>query len=168
MLTISTAWNYKPDLNIYSWLSEVKALGFDGIELDYQLSRQHLEELSVYLKELNLVVSSVHNFCPTPNDGPSLRHISNYYRLSSLSEIERLKAVEWTKNTIDTAFKFKARAVVVHAGTVESDDDRSVSFFELYKSGKRQTDEFVEKRNEILRMREDKKGPYIDELGKSV
>lgn len=154
MLAISTAWNYKPQGDLKAWLKQIKNLGFDAIEINYSFSRLHLEILPALLKELNLKVVSVHNFCPLPDDASSPRHASNYYRISALNEQERLKAVEWTKKTIDTAKKFNAQVVVVHAGTVElEEEERFPKLFQLYREGKINSPEFKQERERILHQR---------------
>ncbi|OGX18527.1 MAG: hypothetical protein A2Y04_03355 [Omnitrophica WOR_2 bacterium GWC2_45_7] len=168
MLSISTTWNYKPDMNMRAWVSKIHDMGLNAIELDYNISREHLEEIRGLMKEMNLQVTSVHNFCPVPNDGPSERHISNYYRLSSLDKNERQKAVEWTKKTVDTAAGFGAQVVVIHAGTVESEDDRASAVFNLYKRGKRNTKEFLRERDGLLKQRQMLRDRHLNVLVKSL
>ncbi len=168
MLAISTCWNYHPDRDIEEWLLTIKAIGFEAIELDYNITRQHLSQLPEFLKREKLLVSSVHNFCPTPDDGPSPRHKSNYYRLSSVDPKERAKAVHWTKATVDTAVRFGAKAVVLHAGAVEFEDERSTSLSDLYKSGKKESREFTVELERILENRRRNQKPYMEALTQSL
>ncbi|MDP8213509.1 MAG: TIM barrel protein [Candidatus Zapsychrus exili] len=168
MLAISTSWNYKPDNDIKAWLCQVKDLGIDAIEINYSITKEHLDQLYGFVKELNIKVVSVHNFCPVPDDEISPRHNSNYYRLSSLDEDERQKAVCWTKNTIDTAKKFDCPVVVLHAGDVDIDQDiRSKYLFDLYMDGKFKTEEFEQEKSRILKIRKDKSPEHIKALDKS-
>ncbi|MBF0521690.1 MAG: TIM barrel protein [Candidatus Omnitrophica bacterium] len=169
MLAISTTWNYNPDGDIKAWLKQVKALGLNVIELNYSLTREHLAQLPALIKEMDLQVVSVHNFCPLPDvQGPSSRHASNYFRLSSLDEQERQNAVKWTKNTIDTAKSFGASVVVVHAGTVEmGEDDRIPSLFDLFKAGKAGTPEYVAELKRILDKRQKYAPVHLKALDKS-
>ena len=62
MLSISTAW-MDSDTDIKSWLSRIKELGFDAIELGYKIKDSQLKEAKSLLEELQLKVSSIHNFC---------------------------------------------------------------------------------------------------------
>ncbi|MBF0479557.1 MAG: sugar phosphate isomerase/epimerase [Candidatus Omnitrophica bacterium] len=168
MLSLSSCWNYSPDIDIHDWLIQVKELGFNAIELDYHLSRPHLQQIHKTLPKLGLAISSVHNFCPTPDDDPSPRHLSNYYRLSALDEWERKKAVGWTCYTIDTAVEFKAKAIVLHAGMIDSDDIRSKKLFELYMDGQKDSAEFYQERKRILNFRKKNREPYIAALEESL
>lgn len=168
MISISTCWNYSPDMDLYAWLKLAKTLGFDAVELDYNFTRAHLSALPEMLAKLHLKVSSVHNFCPVPDDAPSPRHKSNYYRLSSVDEDERRRAVTWTKSTIDTAVRLGAKAVVVHAGAVEFEDDRSTPLRDLYTQGKKGTEEYAAELERVLSGRKNHRAPYVEAVEKSL
>jgi len=77
MLSISTSW-MDSDTEIKKWLVQIKELGFDAIELSYKVTDSQLKEAEALLGQLQLKVSSIHNFCPVPDDEPSDRHLSNY------------------------------------------------------------------------------------------
>lgn len=168
MLSISTSWMPQPELGLRQWLIMVQSLGFDAIELSYKVTATQLKAFEALLPEFSLKISSIHNFCPTPDDGPSPRHVSNYYRLSSTDETERALAVKWTCIAMDTAKRHGAKVVVIHAGTLDFEDERSPRLFELYTSGQQDTEAFVQERARILRLREEKRGPYIEALDKSL
>lgn len=167
MLAISTSW-MDPGADIKSWLSLVKEMGFDAVELGYRLTAGRLKEAEAFLKDLGLRVSSIHNFCPLPDDGPSRRHPSNYYRLSSVDEHERRRAVQWTTAAMDTAQRVGAGVVVIHAGTLDFEDERSPRLFELYGNGQRDSEEFRRERGRILELREEKKRPFLAALEQSL
>ncbi len=167
MLSISTSW-MDSDADIKEWLAQVKGLGFDAVELSYKVTDDQLRDAEAVLGNLQLKVSSIHNFCPTPDDESSDRHLSNYYRLSSLDEHERRQAVKWTNIAVDTAQRVGAGVVVIHAGTLDFEDERSPKLFDLYVNGQRDSEAFSEERERILTLREEKKGPYIEALEKSL
>ncbi len=168
MLSLSTAWNYGVNRNAREMLSEIKEIGIRSLELGYQLTHKQLEELIPLLAEFKLKVLSVHNFCPLPFDGPSPRHSSNYYRLSSLEQKERELAIKWTKYSIDTAFRVGARAVVIHAGTIELDNDPSPKLFQLYREGKERTQKFQDLRLQLSKARQGKQAIYLNILVESL
>jgi len=168
MLSISTAWNYREDMNALQMLIELKATGLKFLELGYHLRRHQLEELIPLLEPMNFKISSIHNYCPVPDDGHSSRHISNYYRLSALEETERQRAVKWTCNSIDTAVRVGAGVVVIHAGTVELEERQLKQLFDLYQGGKKETKEFIQLRDELLRKRREECSVYLEALQKSL
>jgi sugar phosphate isomerase/epimerase len=168
MLSISTAWNYKPNGDIRQMLLGIKETGLDTIELGYRLTVPEVDKIISLLAELRLKVSSLHNFSPLPNDAPSDRHASNYYRLSAIDEDERRRAVHWTKNTIDVAVKVKAKVVVIHAGMVDNLEDLSHQLLEMGKNGQTQSKEFPEVRDKLLKARRQARGPYIESVVKSL
>ncbi|MBU0469656.1 MAG: sugar phosphate isomerase/epimerase [Candidatus Omnitrophica bacterium] len=167
MLGISTVWNYNTDLDMFMWLISVKDLGLNAIEIDYKVTREQINVIDSLRRDLGIKVLSVHNFCPTPDNGESTRHPSNFYRLTSLDEKERLLAVKWTKNTIDTAAKVDAATVVVHAGTIDFEDGRCHNLFSLHKHGAAQVQAYDDELARILRVRQEIKGPYIEAAIKS-
>jgi sugar phosphate isomerase/epimerase len=167
MLTISTLW-MKPDSDIENWLVQVKNMGVDGIELGHGLKRPRFEEMIGQLEKHKIKVFSLHNFCPIPDDGPSSRHPSNCFRMSSPEEYERQQAVKWTKNTVDSAVRVGAKAVVIHTGCLDFEDERSPKLFELWKAGKKDSQEYKKELERILQLRNEKKAPYIEASEKSL
>lgn len=168
MLGISTAWNYHAGVDMFMWMISVKDLGLSAIEIDYRVSREQIKEIDEIKKDLGIEVVSVHNYCPNPDDGESTRHPSNFYRLTSTDEQERLFAVKWTKNTIGTAKKVGASRVVVHAGTIDFEDERCEKLFNLYKYAKHQDQAYNDELARVLDIRKKTKGPYIEALIKSL
>jgi len=150
------------------WLTQMQSFGLNQIELDYTLTSPQIEEIKKLQAEMGFTVSSVHNFCPTPNDEPSPRHPSNYYRLSSLDDYERNKAVEWTKRCVDTAVSVGGKVVVFHAGTIEEGVDVQKEFITLFKEGKRHAEEFKILREQVLSIRKENSPQHVDVLEQSL
>jgi len=167
-LSISTNWNHKPDLDMKEWLILIKRLGLNAVELSYMITHEQLKVIKPMLKELDISVSSLHNFCPMPNDEPSPRHPSNYYRLSALDDHERNQAVKWTKICIDTAVDVGAEVVIIHAGTIEFKNDPSEHLLKLYSDGKSDSDEFVKTRKNLVELRATHKGEFVKALKNSI
>ncbi len=168
MLSISTSWMPEPEKGITHWLEQIKKIGFTAVELSYKVDHEQLKEAEEVLDELELQVSSIHNFCPTPNDEPSDRHVSNYFRLSALDEHERKQAVKWTKIAIDTAKRVRAKVVVIHAGVVDEEDNRSPQLFKLYTNGRVASKQFENERKRILTLRRERKLFYLRSLEQSL
>ncbi|MDD5645456.1 MAG: sugar phosphate isomerase/epimerase [bacterium] len=98
-------------------INTIKELGFKKVELGFMHSSAFLHRFSALYKERDIEVQSLHNFCPYP-----ITHkypvSPDIYNLSSGDDREREKAISNTINTIDTAVKFGAAAVVLHLGYV--------------------------------------------------
>lgn len=168
MLSISTSWMKEPEKGMRPWLETIKSLGLNSVELSYRVTRDQLADFESIYKKLGISVSSIHNFCPTPDDEKSPRHPSNYYRLSAQDEHERRQAIKWTKIAVDTAARVGAKAVVIHAGTVDVEDERAPKLFEMFTSGKVETEEFSKERERILALRESRRKPYVAALEQSL
>ncbi len=149
-------------------LLEIKNVGLNTIELGYKITVDELTEIKPLLAEMQIQVSSVHNFCPLPNDHPSPRHPSNYYRLTSLDETERKLAVLWTKEAVNTAVSTGAGVVVIHAGTVELPEDLAEGLFKMYKESDLGPGQFEKSRERFIAERKKARGPFMDALVKSL
>ncbi|MCX5657216.1 MAG: TIM barrel protein [Candidatus Omnitrophica bacterium] len=166
---ISTSWKSDLCSDIKRMLSEIRDAGFSAIEVSYNLVPERLLELSRLIGEFDIRVLSVHNFCPMPQERIKGRIAPcDYYRLSSLDEAERLKAIEYTKRSVDTAKSLRAKVLVVHAGTVELDRVFTGKLLELCKEGKANSKEYQIFKEEFLRIREAKKVPYLENTVKSL
>lgn len=168
MLAISLPWTKEDNVDIAKMLKSVVDMGLDSIEFGYTLTHEQVEAMIPLMKQLGLRAASVHNFSPVPNDRPSPRHVSNYYRLTAIDEDERVSAVQWTNHSIDTAVRTGAKVVVIHAGMIELGDPRSPELLNLYKEGKADTPQYEQIRAKLLEERERIKGPYLQALVKSL
>ncbi|MCR4336441.1 MAG: sugar phosphate isomerase/epimerase [Candidatus Omnitrophica bacterium] len=168
MLAISTSWNYVPGGNLRECLQMIRDAGGKAVELGYRITNADLDSILPILQEFNLGVVSLHNFCPRPFDSSNERHPSNHYRLSSIHEEERQRAVFWTKNTIDMAVRVKASVVVIHAGVVDIPDDPCVFLLKAYKEGRGNLEDFEKLRQKVLAARRAQRGPFVDAVIKSL
>ncbi|MCM8779987.1 MAG: sugar phosphate isomerase/epimerase, partial [Candidatus Omnitrophica bacterium] len=151
-LAISTAWNYAHAKNGSQIIEEIKKLGFGQIELNFSLERITLEEILGFVKQGEIKVSSVHNFCPIPEGLAKEIALPDYYNLASFDETERQKAVFFTKKTIDTAKGFAAEAVVLHCGRNEIYDSTR-KLIVLYQKGLKDSAQFQEAKIEMRKAR---------------
>lgn len=168
MLSISTSWNYRPEADMRQLLLEVRETGLSAVELGYKITAAQLAQIVPLLTEFDLKVSSVHNFCPLPDDYPSPRHPSNYYRLTSQDESERKLAVRWTQEAVNTAVRVGASVVVIHAGTVEMPDELSEKLFKMYKVSDQGAGAFEQVRAKFSKERQAARGPFMEAINKSL
>ena len=141
-------------------------MGFSAIELNVEVPRNMLGQILSQVKQGNIKVGSIHNFCPKlENYGPK-KTIFNAYLISSLDKKERIKAVELTKETINLASEFGAKGVVIHAGEVETDIKGRDLFRYVKDFGK--TKNYYLYKNALFREREKKNKLYLQNTIKSL
>lgn len=119
MISLSTCWRSHSGMRGRALVDLIRSLGFQGIEVEYRLSREQLREVESEVDEGRIRVDSVHNFVPRvpgegdPSDG------GDRFLLSALSEPERREAVRKTGDSLRVAGRLGARVVILHLGRVE-------------------------------------------------
>jgi hypothetical protein len=88
MFGISTSWNSHKHNNARSMIQEIKKLGIDYVELNFQLSKEMVDGVVELVKEGNVSVWSIHNFCPVPDSVDIKKASPDYYSLSAIDEKE--------------------------------------------------------------------------------
>lgn len=164
MFGISTIWNSYKYNDARSMIEEIKKLGINSIELDFKLNEKIVNDIIGLADEKIISVVSLHNFCPLPDSVGIKKASADYYSIASIDEIERKRAVEQTKRTIDTACRLKAQAVVVHSGRLKI-KDKTRKLAKVIDEGANASLMFAEMQRE--RDKELKKG-YLDALLKSI
>lgn len=140
-LAVSTSWNAFRSKTAKDLLFEIKKLGFEELELSFNLSSALLDEIKKYLSDAGLRIVSLHNFCPIPDGFSQKEALPDSYSMSSLNEEERALSLKFTKRTIDTAVSVGAKAVVLHTGRVEM-HDVTRELIRLCEEGKKDTNDF--------------------------
>lgn len=122
MLALSTSWNALQYTRAKDIIKEIKSLGFERVELNFNLTSKLVEEMLKLQNEGVIKVVSLHNFCPIPEKVSRQKALPDFFSLSSLDEEERKLALRYTKRTIETAARFSAQAVVLHCGKVQVEE----------------------------------------------
>lgn len=100
----------------YAMLQEAAEMGFEYVELGHSTTIQTVDGIAKALEEGVVKASSVHNFCPIP---PFASGASpNLFSPSTKSSIESGQWLRHTRNTLDFAGIFKAKAMVMHSGSL--------------------------------------------------
>ena len=148
-ISVSTMWGAQgryPDLG--DMVDGVREAGGGPIEINYMPTREQLEQL---LARPDLVVSSVHNYCPRPTDAQGNR-IPDPSILAA-DDAERAHAIALTMATMDLCRRVGGTAVVVHAGDLIVDPDAEKRLNALYIDRLHEEDEFATLRAEIIAKR---------------
>lgn len=120
MIGISTVWTSSAARSGKELLGPILDLGFQGMELEYRITRQIYREILPRIRGKEIQVLSIHNYFPVPDIlSPELAS-GDCFSLSSLDQEERAKGVSYTVRTLEVAHDLEVRAVVLHLGRVET------------------------------------------------
>lgn len=166
-LGLSTAWNALRCNNADKLLSEIKTLGFEEIELSFNLTPSLVEDIQTHAFQNEIKVISLHNFCPVP---PGLKRdaaLPDYYSMASLDEDQRRISIKQTKKTIDTAKRLSAKAVVLHCGRVEIPDNTK-KLMTLHRNGLFDSFDFQILKGNLIKKREDYARLFLENTLRSL
>jgi sugar phosphate isomerase/epimerase len=164
---LSTSWNAFRYSNGRQIISEIRELGFNKVELSFNLTNDILSDIKELAEGQKIEISSLHNFCPIPKGVERKHALPDYYSMASTDETERIEAVKQTKITIDTARQLNAKAVILHCGRVEI-RDKTKELINLYSSGQKNTFIFTALRDEAIAERSSRAGAYFENALRSL
>ena len=166
-LVLSTAWNYARVASGREIIQEIKELGFAQVELNFSLTEDLVEEICGIVQKDEIKVISLHNFCPIPEGLTREIALPDYFSLASLDETDRLRAIFYTKKTINTANKLKAKAVVLHCGRNEI-TDHTRELIALCQKGQKESRAFVQLKDRMHSEREEVGARHFNQILKSL
>ncbi|MBI4982646.1 MAG: sugar phosphate isomerase/epimerase [Candidatus Omnitrophica bacterium] len=157
---LSTAWNAFRYDTAKGLLFEIKKLGFNDVELSFNLTAAMLKEIQVEAKEAGINITSLHNYCPIPEEFSRKEGLPDCFSVTSINEDERQLALKYTKRSIDNVSLLGAKALVLHCGRVEI-PDRTRQLIDLYNLEGNKSADFNKLRSEIIKERRDNAGPFF-------
>jgi sugar phosphate isomerase/epimerase len=165
--SLTTHWNARRHVHGEAMLEEIAGLGFEGVELGYDLRLELVDGVRRFLAGGALAVTSVHCFCPVPLGVPQAH--PELFLPASREERERAKAVENIRATVEFAAEMGAGFVVCHAGRVAGGPGRLArELIDLAESGEKYSRDYDRIKMKLQREREKKVGPHLDQLRRSI
>jgi sugar phosphate isomerase/epimerase len=166
-LALSTSWNAFRNDNGEGLLFEIKELGFERVELSFNLTSPMVADIAKSVKLDLPKVVSLHNFCPIPDELNRQEALPDSYSMASSDEEERRLALKYTKRSIDTANLLNARTVVLHCGRVDL-PDRTKDLITLYENGQKNSRQFNELKDAAIKERVGLIKPFLDNTLRSL
>jgi sugar phosphate isomerase/epimerase len=165
MISFSTCWNSARHTDGEAMLREIKALGFDHVELGHGIRISLMPGIQKMFDAGEVTFSSLHNFCPLPVEvmGAS----PDCYQFSAAYTRERERAIKHTFQTIDFAERLGAPFVVMHLGEIPM---RSITdtLIKLVKGGKLFSREYVRKKIRAVEKREATAPAYLERVKEAL
>jgi sugar phosphate isomerase/epimerase len=165
IIGLTTRWNAGMHTEGERMIEEILALGFDHVELGYDLRLDLVPGVLRMVQQKAVRVVSVHNFCPVPV--VVLKGHPELFSLSARDPRERERAIHHTTRTIRFAAEVGAGVVVAHAGNVEM-TKRSGELLALCAEGRLFTPAYERTKLKLQMAREKKAKRHLDGLRESV
>lgn len=150
IFSLTTRWNARRHETGETMLDEILALGFDHVELGYDLTPNLVAGVRSMVSAGRVKVDSVHAYCPLP---PVPFPSPEPFTLSASDPHNRANALHYLTNTIRFAAEVGARVVVAHAGNVEM-KMLSPYLMELTAAGRQYDEEYEKARMQLILARE--------------
>jgi FMN phosphatase YigB (HAD superfamily)/sugar phosphate isomerase/epimerase len=160
--SLSTMWSIGNFPRLDDFFLAAKRLGFASLELNHQITPGMLAEIETDPYPF----SSVHEPCPAELSTGEMT--ARDLLISSLDEKRRAVGVEAIKRSIDLAERLDAHVVVIHSGMVVTDNTMEKQMRALYKSGKRDTEEYLKLLTRIARERSAIAASHVESVKRSL
>ena len=163
-LSMSTMWNYRKAQSGRELLEQLMALGFQKVELNYQVRPEWLPDIEKIVRAGIMQVSSVHNVFPKTDDE---RFSTDSVMLGYEDESLRRQAIELAKISIDWAVRLGAGAVVFHPTEVLlPPGDFDVPLKKMIAAHQTDAGEFRDLQKRMFEARQ--VAPYLDRMMRSI
>jgi sugar phosphate isomerase/epimerase len=158
MISISTALRSEICDSGERIIREILSYGIRAVELEYRVTETMLGEILPFIKNRDILVTSIHNIMPLP-DGMS-RETANgeFVSLSSPERSERELAVKYARRTLEWAEETGAQAVVLHLGKIPMENPMRTlrSLYDRKKIDAEEGRDFLAEKKEVRRKEERK------------
>ncbi|MGF7036651.1 sugar phosphate isomerase/epimerase [Paenibacillus mucilaginosus] len=163
--SFSTSWNVKRHAVGRDMIDEIRGLGFRRIELNYQVTAQHLETIEPMIESGLIEISSVHHVFPRTDDpefGP------DSLMLGHPDEAMRRQGVELLVQSAEYATRYGAKAVVLHPGEADIGPQFDAELKRLYREGLRESEAYADTWRRMLARRTEAAAPALRHMRDSL
>lgn len=163
--SFSTCWNIKRHADGRGMLEEIKSLGFRYVELNYNVTAEHMRTIGPMIERDEIRISSLHNVFPYVADPD---YGTDSVLLGFDDEEKRKRAVDLLIGTMEYADRFGAKAVVVHPGEVPFDTNVSGELGRIYHEQGKDSTAYRELWDTMIRRRESLAPHYCRRIQNSL
>lgn len=158
LFSFSTCWNVGRHTSGKDMIMEIKELGFNNVELNYNVTMDMFKGIVPLVEKGKVSISSIHNVFPKILDDD---YSTDSLMLAFTDKQKRKQAIEYTFNTVEYAARMGARAVVVHTSEIPVPINYDSILKNMYENGQRQTAEYEKIKNEFIEYREKTAEHYL-------
>lgn len=163
--SFSTCWNIKKHINALDMIEEIRQIGFNQVELNYNVTQEMFELIFPLVEQNRIGVSSVHNVFPFVND-PT--YDTDSIMLGFIEKEKRGKSVQLLKQSVDYAARLGAKGVVVHPGEIPFSYNIDSKLKEIYHSSGIHSQDYQQLWTEMITKRETESSPFLKRIENSL
>lgn len=161
ILALSTHWNAARHRDGEAIIEEILELGVRHVELGFDLTMEQAAGVRRLVEQGAVVVTSVHNYCPVPLGAPAAS--PELFTFTHPDRRVRESAARHTEATARFAAELGAKAVVIHAGRVDT-RVRTCDLLDLWERGRQEEPVYEKTKLRLLAERDRRIGQQVDYL----
>ncbi len=161
-VALSTMWHVDQNIPFHQTFEIGRKAGFPRFELNHKVNPDLFQQWD----SKRYYISTVHDPCPAIYSSDEFK--VNDFLISSLDENKRIKGLDITKQTVETALYLGARSIVIHPGMIMCDFGSEDKLKKMYENGLKGSTEYEELKSEMIAFRKKVAPPHVDQVIKSL
>ena len=161
-IALSTMWHVDQKISFNQTFEKGREAGFCRFELNHRVNPVLFSQWDAN----KFYISTVHDPCPAEFTGDEFKE--NDFLISSLDEKKRIRGLDITKKTVETAINLGSRSIVIHPGMIMCDYSPESKLKKMYQSGLKGSPEYEELKNTMIQSRRKLAPAHVDQVLKSL
>ncbi len=161
-VALSTMWHVDQKMPFEQTFEVGRKAGFPRFELNHRISPDLFKQWDAN----QYYISTVHDPCPAVYMSDEFK--LNDFLISSLDEKKRIKGLDISKQTIETAVNLGARSVVIHPGMIICDYGPEVELKKMYENGLKGSPDYEALKSDMITFRKKVAPAHVDQVLKSL